>query len=89
MMDTGDRPPEGAYPIILVEIIAVSTTFVGDVPEGCPFTHLERYCPEARDFYNVLWIEWTDGVAYRKGVGFVTKEAWEAADRELIDVVLG
>jgi len=89
MMDTGDRPPEGAYPIILVELIAVSTTFVGDVPEGCPFTHLERYCPEARDFYNVLWIEWTDGIAYRKGVGFVTKEAWEAADRELIDVELG
>jgi hypothetical protein len=41
------------------------------------------------NLYNVLWIEWTDGVAYRKAVGQVTKAAWEAADRELIDVVLG
>ncbi|KAH6869982.1 hypothetical protein BKA58DRAFT_168818 [Alternaria rosae] len=42
-----------------------------------------------KERYNVLWIEWTHGIAYRKAVGQVTKEAWEAADRELIDFVLG
>jgi len=89
MLETGDKPPEGADSIIMVELIAVSTTLLGALPSGCPFTHLETYCLGARDFYNVLWIEWTDGIAYRKGVGFVTKAAWEAADRELIDVVLG
>jgi hypothetical protein len=25
------------------------------------------------EFYNVLWIEWEDGIAYRKGIGHVEK----------------
>jgi len=40
-------------------------------------------------FYNVLWIEWNDGIAYRKALGMVWKEAWERQDLEEIDVVLG
>jgi hypothetical protein len=41
------------------------------------------------EFYNVLWIEWTDDVAYRIAVGHIDKGAWEAADRKFIHVVLG
>ena len=40
-------------------------------------------------FYNVLWIEWVDGIAYRKGLGRVEKSGWESADTEEIEVVLG
>ncbi|KAI0453049.1 HET-domain-containing protein [Xylaria acuta] len=41
------------------------------------------------EYYYVLWIEWTDGIAYRKGLGRVHKDAWESQEREWIDLVLG
>lgn len=41
------------------------------------------------EFYNVLFIEWKDGIAYRKALGRVSKIAWEAADKESVDVILG
>jgi hypothetical protein len=42
------------------------------------------------EFYHVLWVEWKDGVTYRKGFGRVVKGAWERI-RELsdLDVILG
>ncbi|KAF2122240.1 heterokaryon incompatibility protein-domain-containing protein [Lophiotrema nucula] len=41
------------------------------------------------EFYNVMWIERKDGIAYRKAVGRVFKKAWERLALEEIDVVLG
>jgi hypothetical protein len=41
------------------------------------------------EFYNVLCIEWEGGIAYRKAVGRVWKEAWEQLDTLDIDVILG
>ncbi|KAI1213344.1 HET-domain-containing protein [Annulohypoxylon truncatum] len=41
------------------------------------------------EYYYVLWIEWRDEIAYRKGLGRVQKHAWELQDREWIDLVLG
>ena len=41
------------------------------------------------EFYNVLWIEWKDGIAYRKALGRVIKPAWERLDLDMIDVTLG
>lgn len=40
-------------------------------------------------YYNVLWVAWEDGIAYRKGVGRVWKPMWEEADLIETDVVLG
>lgn len=40
-------------------------------------------------FYNVLSIEWIDGIAYRTGLGIVKKEVWEAQELEWIDLTLG
>jgi hypothetical protein len=39
--------------------------------------------------YRVLWVEWEDGIAYRLGVGWVEKTAWEGANLTEIDLVLG
>lgn len=44
---------------------------------------------ELYEWYNVLWIGWEDGIAYRKGLGRVYKEVWEAQDLEWIDLTLG
>ena len=40
-------------------------------------------------FYNVLWVKWEDGVAYRKAMGRVESDAWEGLEKEVIDLVLG
>jgi Heterokaryon incompatibility protein (HET) len=40
-------------------------------------------------FYNVLWISWRDGIAYRNAWGRVIRHVWERIQREPVDVVLG
>ncbi|KAJ3575648.1 hypothetical protein NPX13_g3965 [Xylaria arbuscula] len=41
------------------------------------------------EYFYVLWIEWKEGIAYRKGIGRVHKDTWEAQQLEWIDLVLG
>lgn len=40
------------------------------------------------DIYNVLWIEWDNGIAHRKGAGWITKSAWSGQKSETIDLIL-
>ncbi|EHL01939.1 hypothetical protein M7I_1887 [Glarea lozoyensis 74030] len=40
-------------------------------------------------YYYVLWIEWENGIAYRKGIGKIWKDMWEEQDRETIDLIMG
>ena len=44
---------------------------------------------ELIELYHVLWIEWEDGIAYRRGLGRVLKAAWDRMATEEIDLVLG
>ncbi|GAP88534.1 putative heterokaryon incompatibility protein [Rosellinia necatrix] len=41
------------------------------------------------EYFYVLWIEWVEGIAYRKGLGRVYKNMWEKQALEWIDSVLG
>jgi hypothetical protein len=41
------------------------------------------------EYYNVLWIEWQDGIAYRKAIGRIEKDIWEREATEWIDLILG
>jgi hypothetical protein len=63
----------------------------GEVPSDSDGTLRYKYWNtlEVYEWYNVLWIEWKDGIAYRKGLGRVSKEAWESMDLEAVDVLLG
>ena len=40
-------------------------------------------------FYYVMWIEWENGIAYRKSIGTVHQPVWEREIKDSIDVVLG
>jgi hypothetical protein len=44
---------------------------------------------EKYEFVNVLWVEWEEGIAYRKAYGRVMKSVWETQKLEWIDLVLG
>lgn len=48
-----------------------------------------RYGKEPYWYYNVMWIRWDNGVAYRKSLGRVLCLFWESASKEDIDIVLG
>ncbi|KAH8722791.1 heterokaryon incompatibility protein-domain-containing protein [Phaeosphaeriaceae sp. PMI808] len=41
------------------------------------------------EFYNVLWVEWKEGIAYRRAHGRVEKSAWERIEKDAINVTLG
>jgi hypothetical protein len=40
-------------------------------------------------FHNVLWIEWEDGIAYRRGLGRVVDDVWKQQPVEEIMLILG
>jgi hypothetical protein len=52
---------------------------------------LRKHRPDLRiwEFYNVLWIDWQDGIAYRLGIGRVDKATWEKQATEELEVTLG
>ncbi len=41
------------------------------------------------DFYHVLWIEWQDNIAYRKGLGRVVQKVWDDLPKDEIELFLG
>ncbi|KAK8011682.1 heterokaryon incompatibility protein-domain-containing protein [Apiospora arundinis] len=43
----------------------------------------------AEETFGILWVEWVDGVAYRKGVGEINKDSWESHVLEDVDLILG
>lgn len=44
---------------------------------------------EVYEFYNVLWVEWLNGVASRKALGRVSKDAWERNRPQVASITLG
>lgn len=63
--------------------------------QNCPPNCLDNIstCKHGLDWrykwYNVLWIEWKDGIAYRRALGRVFQDYWDNAEKEEIDVRLG
>ncbi|PQE06015.1 heterokaryon incompatibility protein [Rutstroemia sp. NJR-2017a BBW] len=53
--------------------------------EGVPNIYREN----PYEFYNCLWVEWKDGIAYRKALGRVEKSMWEGLELEEIELILG
>lgn len=44
---------------------------------------------EICEFYNVLWVEYQDGIAYRRACGWVPKHIWDEIALEEKDIILG
>jgi hypothetical protein len=87
------------------ELIAISDGELNDIKRACEHPFLSYYLAsqghlfdnvialppghEDRSFYNVLWIERENGVAYRKGLGMVSKRHWSAVDAQMETITLG
>lgn len=72
------QPDEAGYPC---ELVAIS--------KGNDFVQPMEPDKEVYTFYNVLWVKWEDGIAYRRGMGRVKRETWENMDLKDVDLVLG
>lgn len=74
---TGSQGSQGTP----VDLVAISRGHTVDLPQ---IIH-----PGDWNFYHVLWVEWMDGIAYRKGVGQVFRSAWERLGAKNVYLVLG
>jgi hypothetical protein len=78
---------------VKVELVAISKGHIpNDEWQHAPaeMEHEERFKEtELYEFYNVLWVEWKQGIAYRRGHGRVEKGVWEGLDVEKVELVLG
>lgn len=45
--------------------------------------------PIFKDVYGVLWVEWIDGIAYRRASGVVDKDEWEGYNLEDVELIMG
>jgi hypothetical protein len=82
-----DNPLEGT----ICELIAISEGLapVSTLSSPILWTSGDPWTAESYEFYNVLWIEWEDGIAYRKALGKVKKDVWDVQAEDWIDVTLG
>jgi hypothetical protein len=86
---------QGAPESFTCDLVAISAGWIKDDDYSREWWLTEWSCPERPksgdlyEFYNVMWVEWHNGIAYRKAIGRVWKEAWERQDLEWLDVKLG
>jgi hypothetical protein len=85
------------------EVVAISTG-VANVERGdlkWEVERVEEIVPEVKHFeqireavgmyrfYNVMWLAWEAGVAYRRGIGRVWGPIWERQELRRVEVTLG
>jgi hypothetical protein len=68
-----------AAPSAMWDVSTASSTYQQDKYKGKRNLH----------FYNVLWIEWENDIAYRKALGTVMKSHWDALEAETITFRFG
>ena len=77
-----------------VELVAISRGQVPNSSKDLAFMELSHAefpkTSKLYEFYNVLWIEWQDGIAYRRAHGRVLRNMWEKhPELEPVAFVLG
>ncbi|KAF1968021.1 HET-domain-containing protein [Bimuria novae-zelandiae CBS 107.79] len=86
------------------KLVALSQATISDARCANEHPQLGDYCsamcsnmtppssvldPGDHEFLNVLWVEEKDGVAYRKGLGIVSRRYWSEVGAEVETVMLG
>ena len=89
-----EEPPEGTkFELVIISAGSMtSNRESSDILKWGKFTSASTQLPKEQRiirFYYVMWIEWEDGIAYRKGLGRVLEVAWDSEKTEEINLVLG
>jgi hypothetical protein len=77
-----------------IELVEIATGFCRDTTSPWPGIEEVRHQERPRsgqwyEYYWVMWVGWTNGIAYRKGLGRVHRHMWEGLRGELFDFMLG
>jgi len=77
-----------------IELVAISRGHIpNNLTEHAPpelYHDKLRKTSKLYEFYNVLWIEWKDDIAYRRAHGRVSRDIWEKhQELELVALILG
>ncbi|ROV94557.1 hypothetical protein VMCG_08169 [Cytospora schulzeri] len=73
----------------LVELIALSRDVVQRVvPSLEGGRWITRPTGPLEESFNVMWIGWDGGVALRRALGKVQRQAWDGLDRDMVDITL-
>lgn len=103
-LTAGELPPiQASVELICIGLVKVTgmtcsemsfraaSCFHSQCPARCSFdTGSCKLEPDWEfSFYNVLWVEWEDGVAYRKAIGKVWAVHWDTTPTEEVVVLLG
>jgi hypothetical protein len=96
VVDSNISDPDDVVPGQSCELIAISSGVARDYFLSGVRFYLEewQHAEQIKDkdtyeFINVLWVEWQQGIAYRKALGRVWKDAWNRQTLEEVDVLLG
>jgi hypothetical protein len=90
LMDIIKPPDKTKYELVAISSGSLTLDAMGaSSPILKKAVRKERGIYDIIDIYYVLWIEWSDGIAYRKGLGHVLKKAWDREATEKIDLILG
>jgi hypothetical protein len=89
-----NEPAESTIPNTAVELIALSKGCA--TPRNSFYEDFEEFLIDESlrskgiyNFYHVMWIEWENGIAYRKAIGRISQAMWEQQELEWIDLTLG
>lgn len=91
---------DGLHPaatLVKVQLVAISRGSIpNNLEESYGDSHISEYSKEERprdgafyEFYNVMWVKWTEGIAYREGLGRVYRRMWKSSKPSVISLVLG
>ena len=72
-----------------LEIVEIAGGYRNDEYDWSDKNKYEAPELEIPIYFHVMWIEWKGNIAYRRGLGRVSEEAWIAQNREYIDLTLG
>jgi hypothetical protein len=89
-MDTDVRSLKGR----VCEMILVFTQIVMQAKTANHHCRELQFCDALKDLQtyeccNVLWVEWQDGIAFRKGIGRILKKVWDLNPGKQVDVTMG
>jgi hypothetical protein len=90
--DNGESPGRLTVSLLLGRLFTISagSTITTERVLNCPVEEYHDLSPgRLFEFYNVLWVERNNGVAYRGGIDRILKTIWERQATEIVDITLG
>ncbi|KAH7234287.1 hypothetical protein B0J15DRAFT_517264 [Fusarium solani] len=75
-----------------VELVEIAAGFCSESEWSGVYEMYHQERPKSGhwyEYFNVLWVKWINGIAYRRGIGRIHKACWEAQRGDPFELLLG